>query len=1744
MKLRYKVLAVVFVLLYVFIDFDTFSAADVSYATYEVADYLSQNVQRTATNLTAVQTLPEIESIQIEKVDEKYILNFLSFGIYGNGKVNVTVEAVGSDYLQETTIYLGESDGEYDSMVAEPEFREDGIYHYTAVFQYDVPQSAEQLKAYAVNSSGVGSEFTRISGISDVDNENKTIDSQPFVLENTEPEIAIDGIESNYVQIKCDISISDVDSGIAKVEYGWDLDRTLCDDKKNVQSGQYQGFRENNYTDQYVIYSFDNSEMVYDLNFTSVLNYEDSVWVKNNQHKIYLRVTDNAGNVKCVSFQDPVGSDMLPPNITDIEISKAPKSNADSVLRFLSYGTFSNDSVTIVVSADDNESVEGTYVSGIQSVMINSSPMIKNKAGEYTLTVSAADMLSEMEITVADNAGWVTKMLAARIPNKEGLIKSNDLFVENDKPSIIWNFSSEGHLDNYGRIWYGKEEAEDKLEIIISDDVGVVGSGLYAVKVTDNDETIYTMPKLNSIELQHMATIQIGDLADGSHTIVVTAEDNAGNTVTDSKTFYIDSILPEGGNISIIGSEGLTIDGQHWYDADEIISFRVDCSDSDSGLSCVKLQINDKFFSFEGNKILSGEDGNYVIISTRDIDIDDEHKYTVSGVITDAANNALVLKPFSVYKDLCNPVISKFTVEVSDKALNKGLNVLPFGTFSNDTLVLKAYASDVEFDSGIDYVTVLYDGLDIPEKMTDEGDGVFSVEIAANAEVIEYEFSLNAYDKFGRSSTTCPNLEDATTGDLADCRFVMIEAISPCLTFDFLTEDGGGFSDQMWYNTNHSIELKVQDETSGLRNVDFFVNEIDITSDKNGVDLLKAAETELLDMGITEEQYYIFDTDYLTDVAGEPDDGKYLINIEVTDNAGNVNAYEMIYYIDMLVPQIDKIAFEPMTADGIKDTTEFMNELDYGFYFQNDFTITVFISDEEPSAGLDQLQYRFVPYQDGVMQEEVTGYQKILDDKVELTAPSGFKGQIFVEAFDKLGNRSGEISTKAYVVDNSAPIVDIINNVSTPYRDAEGNALYVVKNSITVEVTDTVSGLKEIGYSQSAEQDSYDRMNIVLNNTYHKVGDNVGDGWIVSAVDKNLVTKVAKTFEFDSDDNNVILTFDATDNSFNSVANQHSDMFTVDKTDPIINVSFRADEGINGYYNQNRIADITVIERNFDASLIAIEIENQFGAVPTFSFSEQSITEHAAVIIFDEGDYTLDVTGRDLGSHESIVNYSGENEKYFFVDKTSPVIEADFDILVNAATENSFNDDLSIHIQMTEHNFDPFLAQLLIFKKAGGEEHNTNGLVDATYEVLRDTSWSSSGDVHTISFTVSEDAVYQVEFAPIDLAGNSAERKSSVVFEIDKTAPVVTAKNEMPVSADTTESIEIYPYSRKDDPAPTVEFDDLNFDHLNYALTAYIPDHTSLEADTVIRPNKVYLEEDSNGTGMIMDNKFVLPDFAEDGVYALELVAVDVAGNESLLNVNTYARMIDQDVLAYIMDSNLAKASGLYSFQYENGVAISKKPDDFEDIQICVMAREDSNVDIVLRDGNGNDINTNAQAEINNSVYGLAIYNFILSADFFKENFQDDTDMQLILTVRNEGNRIDLGKMHIDNIAPTCDIPEDFKSWHWYYGEDTRTVTLSNISELVDEEQCKVYDNGEEVAFVYSSDDNTLQFSLDKGWHNVGVVLSDMAGNSYYIQEKSNIYIGFFWLWVIIATATVLVILAICIVVHNIKKRHSVEDSI
>ena len=193
---------------------------------------------------------------------------------------------------------------------------------------------------------------------------------------------------------------------------------------------------------------------------------------------------------------------------------------------------------------------------------------------------------------------------------------------------------------------------------------------------------------------------------------------------------------------------------------------------------------------------------------------------------------------------------------------------------------------------------------------------------------------------------------------------------------------------------------------------------------------------------------------------------------------------------------------------------------------------------------------------------------------------------------------------------------------------------------------------------------------------------------------------------------------------------------------------------------------------------------------------------------------------------------------------------------------------------------------------------------------------------------------------------------------------------------------------------------------------------------------------------------------------------------------------------------------------------------------------------IVLRDLNGDETDTKLTPDsVNEDMFGIKVLSYTLPAEFFKKNYQNDIDKELILTVKDNGERMDLGKIHIDNIKPEAKIPSELKSWKWYPGKKERTIVLTDISEILENAECKVYDNNTEIPFKYSADDKTLSFTINEGWHNIGIHLADTAGNVFDMQEAENICVGRFWTWVIGGCTAIAAALAGLIVFKKKKRK-------
>jgi len=149
--------------------------------------------------------------------------------------------------------------------------------------------------------------------------------------------------------------------------------------------------------------------------------------------------------------------------------------------------------------------------------------------------------------------------------------------------------------------------------------------------------------------------------------------------------------------------------------------------------------------------------------------------------------------------------------------------------------------------------------------------------------------------------------------------------------------------------------------------------------------------------------------------------------------------------------------------------------------------------------------------------------------------------------------------------------------------------------------------------------------------------------------------------------------------------------------------------------------------------------------VPVSSFSGSGSSFYNTVSFAEDGHYTIEASLTDPAKNSASISF-GE----FTIDTTAPVIESITFDNNNARNDKYYNAGRTATITVVEHNFDPSLVTI-----------DTNGTVG---------SWSSDGDVHTITVGFLTDGEYHLSVTATDKAGSTATQ-TVPDFVVDLTSP-------------------------------------------------------------------------------------------------------------------------------------------------------------------------------------------------------------------------------------------------------------------------------------------------------------------------------------------------------------------------------------
>jgi hypothetical protein len=212
-----------------------------------------------------------------------------------------------------------------------------------------------------------------------------------------------------------------------------------------------------------------------------------------------------------------------------------------------------------------------------------------------------------------------------------------------------------------------------------------------------------------------------------------------------------------------------------------------------------------------------------------------------------------------------------------------------------------------------------------------------------------------------------------------------------------------------------------------------------------------------------------------------------------------------------------------------------------------------------------------------------------------------------------------------------------------------------------------------------------------------------------------------------------------TDMAGNAGQGYSSGEFVIDKTAPVVDVTWDNNDARNGnYYKNVRTATITVRERNFDASRFNVS----GGSLSGWS-SNGDI--HTARVTFGDGEHKLTVSGADLAGNQSNTYDSGS----FIVDTVSPELN-----IVGVSDGASYDGDVLPVITFSDKYINANSVRVTLRGQRNGTIEMKGSVVDGKFYVENLPKELKYDDFYTLTAHIE------------DMAGNTVEK--SVSFYVNR----------------------------------------------------------------------------------------------------------------------------------------------------------------------------------------------------------------------------------------------------------------------------------------------------------------------------------------------------------------------------------------
>lgn len=626
--------------------------------------------------------------------------------------------------------------------------------------------------------------------------------------------------------------------------------------------------------------------------------------------------------------------------------------------------------------------------------------------------------------------------------------------------------------------------------------------------------------------------------------------------------------------------------------------------------------------------------------------------------------------------------------------------------------------------SGVKSITIYQDGVAKATKNVDSSNSAtFTITLSDTA---ENKITASATDKVG--NTMAPENYGSFANGAKIVHDITVPEIKADLAHFYVDTNMEGVT-TYYEKQDETINFSIEQKKSGLNSVNVTINGTSLTEDKNGKSLTDANRIyKDVQQEMTTKDTFVISTSQVSAVG----DGDYEIKIAVTANVDEKDVYTKTIHVhkENQVPVVTDFQVIGASKETVSDTGN------YGYYANTDVTAEITVSDGNTGAGIQSISYHLTDA-DGTEEKEVTVECRKRpgeDAVIRIPIQAEFKGYIYLKATDNVGNVTEKAVTIS--IDKTAP------EISISYNDIAPDSIYtsVYKDVRVATVT--------------VRERNFDENDIAWNLISTHGAEAQISGWTEYTEEGNPDNSVhMATVTFAADDD-YRFSMSGRDRAGNNATTFPEQTFTIDRTNPVIEVTMDGQAANGNYYAQDRTATIKVTEHNFDAGRIEVHgtaaDNGQTTVFPALSGWTTDGDVHMATISFAvDGNYTFTVDAMDEAGNAAVQSSTSE----FVIDKTEPVIE------ISGIENDSANNDVVMPVvQFSDTNYNEGAATI----ELSGANH---GIVhyDGTF------AQTENGQTFTFSDFAHEqdvDDIYTLTARETDFAGNETEQ--SITFSVNR----------------------------------------------------------------------------------------------------------------------------------------------------------------------------------------------------------------------------------------------------------------------------------------------------------------------------------------------------------------------------------------